>query len=66
MNQGIVIAGGGALLRGIDQLISSETGMPVWIAHDPLSCVVLGTGKVVEALHENPNMRRMLEKSSRN
>jgi rod shape-determining protein MreB and related proteins len=66
MHQGIVLAGGGALLRGIDQLISSETGMPVWIANDPLSCVVLGTGKVVEAMHENPNIRRMLEKSSRN
>ncbi len=66
MNYGIVIAGGGALLRGIDQLISQETGMPVWIANDPLSCVALGTGKVVEAMHENPAIRRMLEKSSRN
>ncbi len=66
MHQGIVLAGGGALLRGIDQLISSETGMPVWIANDPLSCVVLGTGKVVEAMHENPKIRRMLERSSRN
>lgn len=66
MNNGIVIAGGGALLRGIDRLISQETGMPVWIADDPLSCVALGTGKVVEAMHENPAIRRMLEKSSRN
>lgn len=65
MNQGIVIAGGGALLRGIDRLISRETAMPVWIANDPLSCVAIGTGKVVEALHENPTMRRMLEKSSK-
>jgi rod shape-determining protein MreB len=66
MNNGIVIAGGGALLRGIDRLISQETGMPVWIADDPLSCVALGTGKVVEAMHENPAIRMMLEKSSRN
>lgn len=66
MNQGIVLAGGGALLKGIDQLISQETGMPVWIANDPLSCVALGTGKVVEAMHENPAIRMMLEKSSRN
>jgi rod shape-determining protein MreB len=66
MNQGIVLAGGGALLKGIDQLISQETGMPVWIANDPLSCVALGTGKVVEAMHENPAIRLMLERSSRN
>jgi rod shape-determining protein MreB len=65
MNQGIVIAGGGALLRGIDQLISQETGMPVHIARDPLSCVAMGTGIVVEAMHENPLVRKMLEKSSR-
>jgi rod shape-determining protein MreB len=65
MNHGIVVAGGGALLRGIDRLISQETGMPVVIANDPLSCVVLGTGMVVEAMHENPQIRRMLEKSSK-
>lgn len=65
MNSGIYLAGGGALLRGIDQLISQETGLTVHIANDPLSCVVLGTGKVVEAMHENPEIRRMLEKSSR-
>lgn len=66
MYHGIVLAGGGALLRGIDKLISQETGMPVYIANDPLSCVALGTGKVVEAMHENSAIRKMLEKSSRN
>jgi rod shape-determining protein MreB len=65
MNNGIVLAGGGALLRGIDKLIAKETAMPVYVANDPLSCVAIGTGKVVEALHENPQMRKMLERSSK-
>jgi len=65
MNQGIVVAGGGALIRGIDKLISKETGMPVVIAEDPLSCVAIGTGRMLDALHENPAIRRMLEKASR-
>lgn len=65
MNNGIVLAGGGALLRGIDKLIAKETAMPVYVANDPLRCVAMGTGKVVEALHENPTMRKMLERSSR-
>jgi rod shape-determining protein MreB len=47
-NSGIVVAGGGALLRGIDQLLSSETGLPVLIAEAPLECVVLGAGSSLE------------------
>ena len=65
MDQGIMLAGGGALLRGLDLLIAEETGMPVHIAKDPLSCVVVGTGIVVEEMHVNPLIRTMLEKSSR-
>ena len=45
---GITLTGGGALLSGLDQLITNETGMPVHIANEPLNCVVLGTGTVLE------------------
>lgn len=66
MNTGIILAGGGALLRGIDKLISQETGMPVYIADDPLSCVGIGTGKMLDELQQNPeSVRRMLEQASR-
>jgi rod shape-determining protein MreB and related proteins len=48
IDRGIMLAGGGALLNGLDTLISHETGIVVHIAADPLSCVVLGTGRVLE------------------
>ncbi len=48
MDKGIVLSGGGALLRGLDQRLRNETGLPVVLAEDPLSSVVLGTGKVLE------------------
>ncbi|MGI6538916.1 MAG: rod shape-determining protein [Caldicoprobacterales bacterium] len=50
MEKGIVLTGGGALLDGMDQLVRQETGMPVRVADNPLDCVVLGAGKVVEEL----------------
>ena len=45
---GLVLTGGAALLKNIDKLISKETGLPVIIAEDPLSCVALGTGKALD------------------
>ena len=48
IDHGITLTGGGALLRGLDQLIHKETGMPVFIAEYPLDCVVEGTGKILE------------------
>ncbi len=50
MEKGIVLAGGGALIKNLDKLISIETGMPVYIAESPLECVVRGTGKTLEDL----------------
>ncbi|MCD7731358.1 MAG: rod shape-determining protein [Oscillospiraceae bacterium] len=55
IDQGITLAGGGALIRGLDRLINKETGMPVYVAETPLDCVADGTGKVledIEKLHE--------------
>ncbi|MGH2448425.1 MAG: rod shape-determining protein, partial [Chloroflexota bacterium] len=50
MDQGITLAGGGALLHGLDRRIAEETKMPVMIAEDPLTCVVRGTGYCLEDL----------------
>ena len=48
MDRGIVMAGGGGLLRGIDRLVAKETQLPVTIAEDPLISVANGTGKVLQ------------------
>lgn len=50
VDKGIVLAGGGAYLRNLDVLLRDETGLPVVIAEDPLSCVALGSGKVLDEL----------------
>ncbi len=56
MDRGITLAGGGALLHGLDTQISNQTGMPVHIAEDPLDCVALGTGAVLENMDELRNV----------
>ena len=52
MEKGIVLAGGGALIKNLDKLLSTETGMPVYIAEEPLDCVVRGTGKTLQDLEK--------------
>ncbi|WP_066801802.1 rod shape-determining protein [Moraxella oblonga] len=49
---GIVLTGGGAMLRGLDKLISKETGLPVFVAEDPLTCVSRGGGKALDFIHD--------------
>ena len=48
VDQGIVLTGGGALLQGLDDVLRDETGLPVTVAEDPLTCVALGTGRALE------------------
>ncbi|MDG5786852.1 rod shape-determining protein [Evansella sp. AB-P1] len=51
MDRGIVLTGGGALLRNLDKVLSDETNMPVLVSENPLDCVAIGTGKALENLH---------------
>lgn len=51
IDRGIVMAGGSSLLRGLDKLISEETGLPVHVAEDPLTAVAMGTGKILSELN---------------
>ncbi len=57
IDHGIVLTGGGALLRGLDRLVSQETSMPVKVAENPLDCVVEGTGKRLEITMPNEYYR---------
>ncbi len=66
VNKGIIMTGGGALLEGIDRLISEETGLPVYVAEDPLSCVAKGTGRalsnmsVISAANKGKNFKKII------
>ena len=52
LDRGIVLTGGGALLKGLDKRLRQETNLPVNVAEDPLTCVVRGTGKVIENMQQ--------------
>jgi len=56
VDMGLVLTGGGALLKNLDKMITKETGLPVEIAEDPLSCVAIGTGKALDQEETFSNM----------
>lgn len=64
VNKGIILTGGGALLEGLDRLLSRETGLPIYVADDPLSCVAKGTGRalnnmsIISAASKNRAIKR--------
>ncbi|AKL95091.1 rod shape-determining protein MreB [Clostridium aceticum] len=60
MEMGIMLTGGGALLAGLDELVRKETGMPVQIAEEPLDCVALGTGRMIEDIDSYRATKRKL------
>ena len=56
VDKGVVLTGGGALLSNMDFVLRHATGLPVSIADDPLSCVVLGTGRALEEMKKLKNV----------
>jgi rod shape-determining protein MreB and related proteins len=62
LEKGVVLTGGGALLKGMDERLKHETGMPIHVAENPLSCVALGSGKCLE---EFEVLKRVLISSNR-
>jgi rod shape-determining protein MreB and related proteins len=50
MDRGMVLAGGGALLRSLDDRLRNETGVPVHVAEEPLACVAIGSGRFLEEI----------------
>ena len=51
MNKGIIVTGGGALIKGMDKLLAHELKVPVTVAESPLTCVALGTGVLLDHIH---------------
>ncbi|BAU26996.1 rod shape-determining protein MreB [Aneurinibacillus soli] len=66
MDRGIVLTGGGALLRNMDKLLAQETGMPVIVAENALDCVAIGTGRALENLHLFKSKSGITQRSGRN
>ncbi|MFB5662878.1 rod shape-determining protein [Alteribacillus sp. HJP-4] len=66
MDRGIVLTGGGALLRNLDRVLGEETNIPVLVAEDPLDCVALGTGRALENLHLFRSKAGITSRSGRN
>ncbi|WP_407269613.1 rod shape-determining protein [Radiobacillus sp. PE A8.2] len=64
MDRGIVLSGGGALLKRLDQVISDETRMPVFVAEDPLDSVAIGTGKALDYIHHFRSQPNVSSRSS--
>lgn len=62
IDHGITLTGGGALLRGLDELMSEQTGIPVYVAENPLDCVIIGTSKELERTDFTEDSFRRLKK----
>ncbi len=62
VDRGIVMTGGGSLLRGFDKRIRKETGLPVFVVEDPLTCVVRGTGKIIS---DFPKFSKLLQREKK-
>ena len=57
VDRGMIMTGGGALLRNLDQMLTQETGVPCFVADDPMACVAIGAGRALDNL---PIMRRAM------
>ncbi len=66
MDRGIVLSGGGALLRNLDSVISEETKMPVFVAENPLDSVAIGTGKSLEYIEHFRSHPHVFSKAIKN
>ncbi|MFC1566727.1 rod shape-determining protein [bacterium] len=63
VDRGIILSGGGALLKGLSKLLTQETELPVTLAEDPLTCVALGAGRYLEEMEANKTLRKVVSYS---